>query len=106
MAGIAGKSGLKKGQTNNPDGRPVGSKNRVLNPVKKRIETLVEDNWDDLVKEIEELNVKDRVKAKIDLIKLIVPRPVSEEEEEGINKLYGGLAHLFAQGGKKEESGE
>ena len=29
MSGAKGKSGLKKGQTNNPNGRPKGAKNNI-----------------------------------------------------------------------------
>ena len=82
MAGTKGKSGLGKGRTNNPNGRPVGSKNKVQSPVRKRIEEFVQGDFDTLLKEIKALEPKDKVKAKLDLLKLIVPRPLNEEESD------------------------
>lgn len=91
------RPGLKKGQTNNPNGRPVGSTNKVSRPVKERIGKFVEENFDEYVNDMRQLEPRDRVKAMTELFKLLVPRPLSDEEKDGVNKLYGGLAHLFGQ---------
>jgi len=98
------KGGLKKGQTNNPFGRPVGCKNKVSLTVKKRIVDYVETNFDGFIEDVGRLEPRDRVKSTIELLKLVVPRPISDEEKDGMNKLYGGLAHLF--GAKDETKGE
>jgi len=98
------KGGLKKGQTNNPNGRPKGSGNIVSRTLKGRIAEFMESDWENLERQIDELEPKDKVKAKIELLKLVVPRPISDEEKDGMTKLYGGLAHLF--GAKDETKGE
>lgn len=77
--------GLPPGRTNNPNGRPKGAKNKVQLATKERIAEYVEEDFDNFVKEIKKLPVKDRVKAKIELIKLVVPRPLADEEKEAFN---------------------
>lgn len=77
--------GLKPGQTNNPNGRPIGAKNKVKLATKERIAKYVEDDFDNFVKEIKKLPLKEKVKAKIELIKLVVPRPLADEEKEAFN---------------------
>lgn len=84
MAGVKGKSGTKKGKTNNPSGRPAGAKNKVSVTVKKRIVEYVEKDFDKYVSDLRCLDARDRVKAFTELLKLVVPRPVSEEELEAI----------------------
>lgn len=80
MNNIKRKPGLPKGQTNNPNGRPIGSKNKIKNPVREKVKDFVEENFDTLISEIEELDLRERVRAKLELIKLVVPKPVNEEE--------------------------
>lgn len=84
------KPGPKKGSpSNNPFGRPAGSKNKVSAAVKARIAEYVNNDFDTYIKEIEEIeDVKDRVRAKTELIKLVVPRPVSEEETAASKDFY------------------
>lgn len=77
--------GLPPGRTNNPNGRPKGAKNKVQLPTKERIAEYVEGDFDNFVKEINKLPIYARVKAKIELIKLIVPRPLADEEKEAFN---------------------
>ncbi|MDL2323409.1 hypothetical protein LJC52_05420 [Bacteroidales bacterium OttesenSCG-928-A17] len=79
------KRGLPKGRTNNPNGRPVGSKSKVKSPIREKIIAYVESDFDKLIKEINALPEKEQVRAKIDLIKLVVPRPLAEEEKETFN---------------------
>ena len=100
MAGTKGKSGARKGQgkgrTNNPAGKPAGTKNKIPQTVKKRIIEYVEDNFDGYINDIKSLRARDRVKAVTELIKLVVPRPVSEEEMEAIRGSQSALlSRLF-----------
>ena len=79
------KRGLKPGMTNNPNGRPKNAKNKVQLATKERVAQFVEKDFDTFIKELQKLKVKDRVKAKIELIKLIVPRPLTDEESDAMN---------------------
>jgi hypothetical protein len=90
--------GSQNGISNNPAGRPAGSKNKIRYNIKDRI---VENIDDDFVKSVfAEIDAIDKpeIKArlKIELLKLFVPRPVSDEEKgavslytEHIKKLCG-----------------
>jgi len=93
MAGV-------KGKTNNPNGRPVGAKNKLQLTVKGRIIDYVNNDFDTFIKEVKKLRIKDRVKAKLELIKLVTPRPLNEEERNALNNMNPLLTRLF---GKSEE---
>ncbi|MDR3268064.1 MAG: hypothetical protein LBT83_03235 [Tannerella sp.] len=102
--GKKGRSGAQNGVSNNPFGRPVGSKNKVPNPIKKRLEIYIDNNLDVIIAEIEELSGKDRVKAYLDLMKLVVPRPVNQEELDAISQSQSPLiARLFLRKSESEE---
>ena len=53
--------GLKKGMTNNVNGRPVGSKNKVTIDLRKRINDFLNDNWDNLQDDFNKLEAKDKL---------------------------------------------
>jgi hypothetical protein len=54
-------------------GRPKGAKNTVTQEVRKHFETLICKNLEQLQKDIEALEPKDRIKVIIDLSKFVVP---------------------------------
>lgn len=83
--GTSKKPGLKPGQTNNPNGRPKGAKNKVQLATKERIAKYVEDNFNKFIKDINALGPKDKVRVQIELIKLVVPRPLADEEKNALN---------------------
>ncbi len=95
MSGIKGKSGLGKGYTNNPYGRPVGSKNRVSSELRQRIAEYLETDFDNFIEELKRLDFKDRVRVKLTLIKMVVPRPVAEKESDEPYQPYRGLERFF-----------
>jgi hypothetical protein len=93
-----------KGKTNNPSGKPAGTKNKVPATVKKRIIEYVEADFDKYIKYMEELEPRDRVKAFTELIKLVVPRPVSEEELEAIRGSQSTtLSKLFRKDAEEKD---
>lgn len=98
------KPGLKKGQTNNPNGRPKGSTNLVTRAIKENlIEKLDEKKFvDEVVNNLFKLkDPNDFLNQAKHLYPYLFPRAISDEEQDNANKLYGGLAHLF--GKHKEE---
>jgi hypothetical protein len=82
MAGIKGKSGIKKGTTNNPYGKPKGTKNKVPMSVKSDIVTGIENNMDEYWERLKNLDDENYIRAMTNLIRLIVPRPLNEEETQ------------------------
>ncbi|NDW19422.1 hypothetical protein D0T53_10950 [Dysgonomonas sp. 216] len=103
MAGAKGKSGLKPGQTNNKAGRKKGSKNKVSAELKVKITDVLDGNVSILENALkdEKTPIYLRGKLYVEASKLVVPKPVSDEEQDNANILMGGLAHLF--GKPKEE---
>ena len=90
--------GSQNGISNNPNGRPVGTKNKLTNGIKNEVLKYVTDDFiKSIFTEIDKIdNVSARVRAKAEIIKLFIPRPVSEEEQksageylEYIRKLCG-----------------
>jgi len=106
MAGTKGKTGVgknpnkgRKGQTNNPNGRPIGSKNKIPNQVKKTLEDIFNDNIEQLKSDLKGID-KPEVRAKllIDIGKLFVPRPLNEQEEKADKIQSEFMKRLFGNG--------
>lgn len=66
--------GLNKGQTNNPNGRPKGSKNKVNEAIRDKIQGLFEGNFEKIQTDLEKLDPKDRLKFLTDLMPYLVPK--------------------------------
>ena len=60
--------GLKKGMTNNPDGRPAGTPNKSTDKLRDVIKSFLETNMKDLQKNYNALEPKD----KLDFIQKIL----------------------------------
>lgn len=87
--------GAQNGISNNPTGRPVGTTNKIQITVKQKIVEFVVNDFDNLLKEIRELDKRDSVKAKIELIKLVVPRPLNTSEEDEVKTRSEIMRRLF-----------
>jgi hypothetical protein len=82
---MAQKRGLPKGVTNNPKGRPKGSKNKLSYNVRAFIYDNVANEGfvNGLFIDIDRVEEADkRAKLKIELVKLFVPRPVNDNEQK------------------------
>ena len=107
MAGIKGKSGLKKGKTNNPNGRPKGSKNTV--PKKLRDALLARTQKDKIIeKAFDHLasleDPKDYLSECRWLFRYLLPPAVSDEELDAISQSQSPfIDRLFRRDGKQEE---
>lgn len=66
-------------------GRPRGAKNKVQLITKQKIVKYIEENFDSFIEDINTLEPKDKVKVQIDLIKLVVPRPLADEEKDALS---------------------
>jgi N-acetylneuraminic acid mutarotase len=91
--------GLKKGcQPNNPNGRKVGSVNKVTYDLKTRLtENVNEAFMDRMFSEIEQIEkVEYRVKARIEVIKFLIPKPRDVEEVEKDNAIRDKLLIALA----------
>ena len=94
---------MEKGQTNNPNGRPVGSTNRVTRKTKELIALFVEENFKDIMEDLKQLDAKDRVQAFINLLKFVVPPARDKEAEEETNNAVAVLIkRLFPSSGEEQ----
>ena len=57
----------------NKNGRPKGSKNKNTAAIRERFQELIEDNYEQLKKDLRGMRANDRVKAIIDLAKFVLP---------------------------------
>jgi len=66
--------GLKKGQTNNPNGKPPGALNKMSRKLRQDVTTFLEENFDLVVKEWKKLKGKDKVNFYRELLQYSIPK--------------------------------
>jgi hypothetical protein len=66
--------GLKKGMTNNPDGRPKGSKNKSSETIREMVSTLITVNWKQIKLDIKELPPFERLAYIEKLLQYVTPK--------------------------------
>lgn len=65
---------FKKGQSGNPKGKPIGSKNRNTNQIRLVVQEIVNDNLENLKKDLISMPPKERAKLIIDLLAFTLPK--------------------------------
>ena len=66
--------GLKKGETNNPAGRPAGTPNRITHELRVKIKAFLEDNWQLIEKDFITMGPEKRFLMYEKLLQYAVPR--------------------------------
>lgn len=91
--------GPGKGKTNNPNGRPAGTQNKVTRDIKEAYRMLIENNLDNLTTWLEIIAAKDPEKAIriiADLSEYVVPKLARSEfvggkdDDEPIRVVFKG----------------
>lgn len=72
--------GLNKGQTNNPNGRPKGSRNRTTEELRKIFISFLEHNIDEIQSSFDELDAKNKLMFIEKVARLVIPAPLPEIE--------------------------
>jgi hypothetical protein len=73
--------GLKKGMTNNPNGRPAGSKNRTTAEIRDLLKEFVSANWETIQTDFDQLPPKDRLAFFEKVLQYTIPKMQSVNHE-------------------------
>jgi len=65
---------FKKGESGKPTGRPTGMPNKVNQEIRERINSFLDENFDTIKSDIQQLESKDRIKFFIDLLQFGLPK--------------------------------
>lgn len=68
---------FKKGESGNPDGRPKGARNRTTAEMQRALLKLIDENIDQLAKDMKQLSPYQRATLMVALAKHIIP-PATE----------------------------
>ena len=87
--------GSQHGISNNPAGRPPGAGQKITISVRGNIVKQIEDDIDRFFAELNALQGRDYVRAFTELLKLVIPRPLNEEETDVMNSNSELIRRLF-----------
>lgn len=74
---------MEKGQTNNPNGRPKGTPNKITTTVRYWLLGVINDNREQLQDDLQKLEPKERVEVILKLLPYILPKVESATDVEG-----------------------
>lgn len=97
---------MKKGKTNNPNGRPKGTPNKVTSTIRNWIVELINDNREQLQNDLKSLDPKDRLSFIEKLLPYILPKVERADEVEGAAYSRDDIVAkpLFPDLGKEEKT--
>jgi len=78
---------MKKGQTNNPSGRPKGTPNKITADLRTKINAIVENQIDHIEADLQALEPKERLQIVEKLISYCVPKLQAQTFEIDFMKL-------------------
>lgn len=70
-----------KGKTNNPNGRPAGTPNKLTREVREKIAAALESGLETFEEDLKALDPKDRLNILAKFAAFIIPRPQPEPSE-------------------------
>lgn len=88
------KRGLPKGRTNNPNGRPKGSRDKANAELKKRVQLFIDTNFDYINEDFAKLEPKDRLMFLEKLLAYVLPKARDTAEvakDSAVAEMYNRL---------------
>ena len=79
--------GLQKGQTNNPAGKPPGTKNKINAELRVMINDFLNSEFDTIKEDFNKLDPKDKLKFYTDLLNYGLPKLQATSMEFDFEKL-------------------
>ena len=64
----------EKGHTNNPNGRPKGTPNKITQDIRSWLTTVIDKNRKQMLKDLKTLEPKDRLKILEKLMQYVIPK--------------------------------
>jgi hypothetical protein len=92
-----------KGHTNNPNGRPRGVPNKVTTDLRQCITNFLEDNWEQIQRDWQDLEPKDRIVLFEKLLKYVLPTLQSIQNENCNNNAPVEIRVIRVKGGDISE---
>lgn len=86
---------FKKGQSGNIHGRPRGARNKANKDLVQRVTALIDENFDLLNKDLQNLEPKERVRAIIGLMGYVIPKRQAITAEQAAEAEYKQLSQLL-----------
>lgn len=87
--------GLQKGRTNNPLGKPKGTKNKTTVKMKEIISSFMENKVEDVKTAFDKLEPKDKVNSFISLLKYVIPPARDPGDDEQMDAVSSLVKRLF-----------
>ncbi|MBF0260090.1 MAG: hypothetical protein HQK62_14900 [Desulfamplus sp.] len=66
--------GLSKGQTNNPNGRPKGTPNKITKELRETLKSIIANELETLPEQLSTLEPKDRIELIVKLMAYVLPK--------------------------------
>lgn len=88
---------FKKGKSGNPQGRPKGSKGKAPAALLERVKLLVDDNMDQIKKDLKNLPPTERVRAIIKLLEFVLPKQSAGDYKLTIPEAPRQMTHQEAR---------
>ena len=85
----------KKGHTNNPNGRPKGTPNKVTGDLRQWINKLIDDNRVTFEKDLKELESAQRLSILEKLMQYCIPKQQTIDITEQVAAEYKALENLL-----------
>lgn len=87
---------MKKGQTNNPKGRPKNSPNKVTTELRQWISNLIDNNREQIVKDLVSVDAEKRLAIFEKLLQYVIPKqqqntnvePENEFRKEFLERIF------------------
>ena len=96
--------GLRKGNTNNPNGRPKGKPNRSTEELRKVLHNFIDENTEKLQADFDQLEPKERLIYLEKLLAHVLPKPIASLDQLSESDLDILLERLKNQNNEQQEN--
>ena len=81
---------MEKGKTNNPNGRPKGTPNKITQDVRQWLSTVIDKNRRQMERDLKALEPKERLQMLEKLMQYVIPKQQAAALEIDYTKLTDG----------------